>query len=132
MPLTFPPYSISSPIARNHNKNLPLFVPPTPCCSETQIWGLNTYGSSSSILLSSEAVNSDGHKSASVRLHLRHAHVHIKVPVSRLKYGCMCSLPHHQAAGDATLSEMLYRVGGEARTQWLATTPAEAPRRFDL
>lgn len=59
---------ISPPIARNI-KALPLPAPTLPTVfSETRVWGLNTYGSSWSIPLSSEAVNSDGHKSASAKL----------------------------------------------------------------
>lgn len=84
---------------------------PLGLLSETRAWGLNTYGSGWWILLSSKAVNSDRHKSASAQLHPRHARVHIKVLVSRLKYGCICSLLLGQSAGDATLSGMVYGAG---------------------
>lgn len=55
--------------SREHNKITPSHPSILPLVlSETPTWGLNTYGSSWSIPLSSDAVNSDGHKSASAKL----------------------------------------------------------------
>lgn len=117
----------------------PISPPPPPdssilplVLSETPAWGLNTYGSSWSILWSSDAVNSDSHKSASARLRPQtRAHSHSSPGVqAEIWPRVLPSAPpacwRCHPVRDSLCS------GPKARTQWPATTPAKAPRGFDL
>lgn len=121
--------------SREHNKITPSHPSILPLVlSETPTWGLDTYGSSWSIPLSSDAVNSDGHKSASARLQPQtRTHSHSSPGVQAEIWPCVlpstppacwrCAPP---PVRDSSCSSP------KARAQWPATTPAKAPRGFDL